>query len=320
MTSDVLPDFPFRYSAHDRLAERRTNESFVDAAWSDSGSRVVVMRGVDLAARDDGTALTWIPTAQAPDGDRMLLGSTDGVVRFAVLTPDPGSDAATEYDEIQLSTGIPEALATLSFSPLRLLAQRLRDADASYAVHATALTSWHLRHPRCSVCGGRTVVIRAGEARHCPHCGVDHFPRTDPAVIMTVVDDDGRCLLGHNSARADGWYSTLAGFVEPGESPEQAVVREVEEEVGVHVDEVHYLGSQPWPFPSSLMLGFEAHASSVAIEVDGTEITAARWFTRDELRESVEGGEVGLPTTISIAGALLTRWYGEPLPANALRM
>ncbi|MEJ7690753.1 MAG: NAD(+) diphosphatase [Nocardioidaceae bacterium] len=137
---------------------------------------------------------------------------------------------------------------------------------------------------------------------------------------MTVVDDEGRCLLGHNSARADGWFSTLAGFVEPGESPEQAVVREVHEEVGVRIDRVTYLGSQPLAVPSSLMLGFEAHASSHDIEVDGNEITDARWFTRGELREAVEAAEVGLPTTISIAGALLTRWYGEELPANRLTM
>lgn len=319
MTSDPLPDFPFRYAAHDRLGERRTDDAFLDAAWSDPRSRAVVMRGVDLAARDDGTALTWIPTAESPDGERLLLGVSDGTVRFVVLTPDLGSDPSTEYDEIELSIASAQGPTTLSFAPLRRLAQRLSDVDASYAVHAAALAHWHLRHPKCSVCGGETAVIRAGEARRCPGCGADHYPRTDPAVIMTVIDDDGRCLLGHNSARPAGWFSTLAGFVEPGESPEQAVVREVHEEVGVRVDRVAYLGSQPWPFPSSLMLGFQAHASSVAIGVDGDEITEARWFTREALRRAVTSGEVGLPTTISIAGALITRWYGEELPVNVLQ-
>jgi NAD+ diphosphatase len=318
VTSDALPDFPFRRSTHDRLGERRTDDGFLAATWSDPRSLVVVMRGVDLAATDDGTALTWTSPAEAPDGERMLLGVTDNVVRFVVMTPDPAPEAPTEYDEIQVSLAGAERPTPLSFSPLRRLAQRLSDDDASYAVHATALAHWHLRHPRCSVCGAQTEVIRSGEARHCPQCGADHFPRTDPAVIMTVVDDEGRCLLGHNSARADGWFSTLAGFVEPGESPEQAVVREVHEEVGVQIDRASYLGSQPWPFPSSLMLGFEAHASSYDIQVDGNEITEARWFTRAELRDAVEAAEVGLPTTISIAGALITRWYGEELPANRL--
>ncbi len=320
MTSDALPDFPFRRSTHDRLGERRTDEAFLAAAWLDPRTRVVAMRGVELAATDDGSALVWASPEAAPDGERMLLGLTDGVTRFVVMTPDPGSDPPTEYDEIQVSFSGAEPPTSQSFSPLRRLAQRLSDDDASYAVHATALAQWHRGHPRCSVCGAQTEVIRSGEARHCPQCGSEHFPRTDPAVIMTVVDDDGRCLLGHNSARADGWFSTLAGFVEPGESPEQAVVREVHEEVGVEVDQVTYLGSQPWPLPSSLMLGFEAHASSQDIVVDGKEITEARWFTRAELRAAVEAGEIGLPTTISIAGALITRWYGEELPANVLAM
>lgn len=131
---------------------------------------------------------------------------------------------------------------------------------------------------------------------------------------MLVVDDDDRCLMGHNAARAEGRFSTLAGFVEPGEAPEAAVVREVFEETGIRVDDVTYAGSQPWPFPSSLMLGFFAHASSVDITVDGEEITEARWFTRDDLRTGIESGELIVPTTISIAGALLTTWYGAELP------
>jgi NAD+ diphosphatase len=131
---------------------------------------------------------------------------------------------------------------------------------------------------------------------------------------MLVVDDSDRALLGHNGARAPGWFSTLAGFVEPGESLEEAVAREVREETGVVVDDVTYAGSQPWPFPSSLMLGFLARASTVEIRVDGEEITEARWFTRDELTAQVRSGDLVVPTTVSIAGALLTHWYGGPLP------
>jgi NAD+ diphosphatase len=320
VTAHALPDFPFRRSVHDRLSERRSDEEFLARAWADLDNRVVVVRGTDLAASDDGKTLTWITPSQAPEGQRLLLGEADGITHFALLVALPKAETVEEFDDIQGSVEAEHAPTSLTFVALRKLAMRLSELDASFAVHAAALAGWHLRHQRCSVCGAETNVSRAGEARTCPNCSAAHFPRTDPAVIMTVIDDQGRCLLGHNSARAKGWFSTLAGFVEPGESPENAVVREVHEEVGVAIDRLTYLGSQPWPFPSSLMLGFEAHAASTDIEVDGDEITDARWFTRDELRRLVLAGEVGLPTTISIAGALITRWYGDELPANVLQL
>ncbi len=316
----ALPSFPFRDMLHDRLGARRRDQRFLDAAWADPLTGVVVVRGTDLAASPDGSTLSWISPADAPPGERLLLGAADGVVRFALLAAHDPTESLEELDEVEVSAGPVAPSVTSDFSPLRRLAQGLSALDASFAVHAAALAGWHLRHPRCSVCGELTESVCAGESRRCPSCTAQHFPRTDPAVIMTVLDDTGRCLLGHNSARPDGWFSTLAGFVEPGESPEQSVVREVHEEVGVCVDRVTYLGSQPWPFPSSLMLGFEAHASSTAVEVDGEEITAARWFTHDELRQAVTSGEVGLPTTVSIAGALITHWYGEDLPPNVRQL
>ena len=317
---ELLPDYPFRHPAHDRIGRRRTDEAFLDKAWSNERTRVLVLQGTDLAASEDGTRLTWIPPSEAPDGERLLLGEAEGVAHFALMPTPTRSGPVEEFDDIQVSVPAGQGPTSLTFSPLRRLAMRLSPVEASFAVHAAAMVGWHLKHPHCSVCGERTRVTRAGEMRTCGECGTDHFPRTDPAVIMTVLDDEGRCLLGHNVARPDGWYSTLAGFVEPGEAPEDAVVREVAEEVGVVVDRMTYLGSQPWPFPSSLMLGFEAHAASSSIEVDGTEITEARWFTRHELRQAVESGEVGLPTTISIAGALITRWYGDDLPRNVLEL
>ncbi len=278
------------------------------------------MQGNDVAAEPDGTALVWISPADAPPGDRLLLGESAGIVHFAVLAAPVKRGPDEVFDDISVSLVAGARQATFGFSSLRRLATRLSDLDASFAVHAAALAGWHRKHPRCSVCGSQTRVAQAGAVRTCPQCSTDHFPRTDPAVIMTVIDDEGRCLLGHNAARPAGWFSTLAGFVEPGESPEEAVAREVAEEVGVVVDSVRYLGSQPWPFPSSLMLGYEAHASSAEITVDGAEITEARWFTQEELRHAVAAGEVGIPTTISIAGALLTRWYGADLPPNVLEL
>lgn len=293
--SEPLPDFSFRHAGHDRLSERRSDSQFLTSAWAESTTRVLVMHGNDFAVQPGLTGLRFVSTLDAPAGQRMLLGSAEGVVYFLLL-----ADADTPLEG--------------EFAGLRQLAGSIDGAEASLAVHAVSLAGWHARHPRCSVCGAQTHVAEAGESRKCPECGELHFPRTDPAVIMLVTDDEDRCLLGHNKARVATWYSTLAGFVEPGESSEQAVVREVKEEVGVDVYDVAYAGSQPWPFPSSLMLGFFAKARGTEIEVDGEEITEARWFTREEMKKEIEAGQLVLPTTISIAGALITSWYGAELP------
>ena len=161
----------------------------------------------------------------------------------------------------------------------------------------------------------------AGWVRRCVAQGIDHYPRTDPAVIMAVVDPgsgpgEDRLLLGHAAHWPEGRFSTLAGYVEPGEGLEQAVRREVAEEVGVEVGEVSYVGSQPWPLPASLMVGFLARALTTKIDVDGAEIEDARWFTREELREGMASGEVRVPGSVSISSSLLELWYGEPLPSG----
>jgi NAD+ diphosphatase len=291
----LLPDFAFRVTAHDRLTDRRKDAAFLDAAAADPATRVLIMKGEELAATDDGLVL--VGASESPPGEQLLLGSVDDVAYFVTLVDD--DDASTDG---------------LAFAGLRQLAATLGESELSLAVHAIALGGWHRRHPMCSVCGTRTAIAEGGASRTCPHCSTQHFPRTDPAVIMLVVDEQGRCLLGHNGARASGWFSTLAGFVEPGESLEEAVAREVLEETAVVVTDVTYAGSQPWPFPSSLMLGFLAKASTVDIRVDGEEITEARWFTREELAAEVEAGDLVVPTTLSIAGALLSHWYGGPLP------
>jgi NAD+ diphosphatase len=179
---------------------------------------------------------------------------------------------------------------------------------------SVAVLGWHATHTHCPRCGTPTEPVEAGWSRRCPADGSGHYPRTDPAVIMSVVDADDRLLLGHNPAWPDGRYSTLAGFVEPGESLEAAVRREVAEEVGVVVGEVEYLGSQPWPFPASLMLGFAARAVDPTISTDDVEITDARWFTREELRSAAAAGDVLLPSGVSIARRLVEHWYGGELP------
>ncbi len=329
MIAGPLPDYPFRRTSHDRLAERRTDAAFLSAAWKDPKTRVLVVQDGKLATDVTGDRLRFVSPDQAPPGDRLLLGSADGTVFFLVLpTVDPAGACTESSPDARLSTVATNSPASETtpvepadrFSGLRQLAGHVDEASASLAVHAVALAHWHVRHPRCSQCGAATVVADAGAFRRCPSCEASHFPRTDPAVIMLVTDEADRCLLGHNRVRPTGWFSTLAGFVEPGESPEQAVAREVLEEVGVVVGGVRYAGSQPWPFPSSLMLGYFAAASSTEVTVDGDEIDEARWFTRPELAAAVTAGGVGVPTTLSIARALLTAWYGAPLPANVLTL
>ncbi|MCU1432946.1 MAG: diphosphatase, partial [Actinotalea sp.] len=164
------------------------------------------------------------------------------------------------------------------WATLREVGDALGDRDAGLAVSAVGLSAWHDRHPRCPLCGAATTAVQAGWVRRCTADGSDHYPRTDPAVIMAVTDVDGRLLLGHGAAWPDARFSTLAGYVEPGESLEGAVRREVAEEAGVVVGEVTYRGSQPWPFPASLMLAFTARAETTEVVVDGVELTEARWF------------------------------------------
>ncbi|MEJ7707870.1 MAG: NAD(+) diphosphatase [Nocardioidaceae bacterium] len=256
MPADPLTGYPFAKTHHDRLAERRDDEDFLSAAWTASTSRVVLARAGELAVDDSGDRLLLMSPAEAPAGERILLGTVGDVVYFAVLVTGSATDRLTTDSASSTEHLDTSVRGEARFAGLRHLASTLNETDAALAVQTMAFSHWHLGHPRCSVCGEPTKLAQAGASRRCPACGATHFPRTDPAVIMLVVDELDRCLLGHNSARAAHWFSTLAGFVEPGETPEHAVAREVLEETGVKVCDAAYVGSQPWPFPSSLMLGF----------------------------------------------------------------
>ena len=198
---------------------------------------------------------------------------------------------------------------------LREAAALLNDRDAGLFTHAVALANWHATHTHCPRCGTPTVTVAAGHAQRCPADGSEHFPRVNPAVIMLVTDPDDRCLLARNRRWPERRVSILAGFVEPGESAEQAVAREVGEETGITVARVRYVGSQPWPMPQSLMLGFRASAAGdLEIQVDDEEIAEAHWFSRDELRSALASREILLPPPVSIAHRLIESWYGEELP------
>jgi NAD+ diphosphatase len=287
----------------DRSAHLRADDTALERAWADERARVLRVHQSTVPLTGGGAQLALLSPAQlggavADGAARYFLGvDGDGTPYFAVDAPyEPGDD---------------ETSATL-----REIGSRLPDHEAGLFVHAVGLANWHARHGFCPQCGGRTRMTSAGHVRVCEACATQQFPRSDPAVIMLVTDDDDRTLLGHNPAWPPGRFSTLAGFVEPGESLEQAVAREVFEEVGVVVDDVTYEGSQPWPFPSSLMVGFRAHAADPTLTIDDEEITEARWFSREELIEAGRRQEVLMPSSVSIARWLIERWYGEPLPAD----
>lgn len=200
------------------------------------------------------------------------------------------------------------------------MASLLAPGEGELLAHARALAYWHRRHRFCGDCGHPTEGAQGGHVRVCsnPQCGRQHFPRTDPAVIVLVTAGE-RCLLGRQPSWLPGRYSTIAGFVEPGESLEAAVVREVGEETGVRVREVRYQSSQPWPFPASLMLGFRAVAEGEDIHLGDEELEDARWFSREELERAMEEGALRLPGRISIAYRLIEDWFDEGSPGRLAR-
>jgi NAD+ diphosphatase len=208
------------------------------------------------------------------------------------------------------------------FFDIRQYGPQVAVEDASIAALARGLCYWHATHSFCGRCGSKNQLIEAGHSRLCENDSCKHptFPRTDPAVIMVVTKmfDDGieRCLLGRQAAWRTGMYSSLAGFVDPGETLEQAVAREVKEEAGIDVDNVRYMASQPWPFPSSIMLGFFAHATSEHINIDKEELDDAKWFSREDLalfgNWHDEGDHLKLPRTDSISRYLIEHWRTNP--------
>ena len=293
----------------DQVTKRRTDQDWIEAAWKDPRSRVLVVNEGQALVREDGdrVELVLVPPEQAPPGTRFLLGQDeDGVVYFGVSGPLPGGR----------EDGQPQGqLIRKAF--LREVGALLPDRDAGLLTHAVALANWHDTHTHCPLCGSATVPDPAGHSASCPVDGSEHFPRTDPAVIMLVTDPEDRCLLARNAAWPGRRVSILAGFVEPGESAEQAVIREVAEETGITVTNVRYLGSQPWPMPRSLMLGFRADApAGQDIAVDRDELAEAYWFSREGLLAALERNELGLPPPVSIARHIIEAWYGGPLPST----
>ena len=286
-----------------RAAEDRADPDVLERARADSATRVLVV-SADQAPLSTPEALLWVTPADVPgDAEWALLGrDPDGAAVLAAVFP-------TSED--------PLFPAPAGWAGLRVIGGALSAREAGVFVEAVSLGRWILDAPHCPACGARTVLGDAGWSRRCPNCGRQHFPRTDPAVIVAITSatDPDVLLLGSNALWGADRYSCFAGFVEAGESLEAAVRREVAEESGIVVESVSYRGSQAWPYPRSLMVGFLAAArDDDAARPDGEEIVAVRWFTRREIGAGLAGeGDVTLPGRASIAHRLISDWHaGRP--------
>ena len=286
----------------DRAGHRRKDPAWLAERLGDPASRFVpVWRGQNLVFALDGAAprAAFLARHEIPEeGEAMLLGIIDDHAYFAVDLSHVEAPLTT------LSPALP-----VEFTDLRRVGPLLAREDGSLMAYARGLAYWHTRHRFCGVCGSATRSDEGGHVRRCTDaaCNTTHFPRTDPAVIMLVHDGE-RCLLGRQRVWPPGMHSTLAGFVEPGESLEEAVAREVHEETNVVVDQVSYHSSQPWPFPASIMLGFHARARSTEIRVDHSELQDARWFDREFLLAHQDDDDFRMPRRDSIARRLIEDW------------
>ncbi|MFL5085381.1 MAG: NAD(+) diphosphatase [Xanthobacteraceae bacterium] len=313
--SDLGPKPPLGYTAStlQRAAERRSDAQYLAALEADRAARAYAIGGERVVLKKTAGGLDPLFTpgearALARSTETVFLGLVEGLGRFGV-----GLDSA--------ATEALKARHDLHISDLRSIAiQGLTDADHLAAIaEAKALLHWHARHRFCANCGEATYVVQGGWRRDCPACRAEHFPRTDPVVIMLAVSGD-RCLLGRQSRFAPGMWSCLAGFLEPGESIEQAVRRETQEEAGIVCGRISYFASQPWPFPMSLMIGCHAEALSSEITVDYSELEDARWFARDEVASMLmRRHPLGLttPPPVAIAHHIIRAWIECHGPAPA---
>lgn len=274
----------------DRADHLRHDADALAAAKGDWRAKLLLLDGFDPVLGDQGQ-LQWGSLADAPEeAELVLLGLDNGRPHFAAYVPG-----------MRAPTG----------RPLRLFAvlDQMPPGEAATYAAARSVLDWHSRHGFCANCGAPTVMFRAGWGRKCDKCATEHFPRVDPVVIM-IAEHDGRALLGRQPAWPAGRYSALAGFLEPGESIEEAVAREIFEEAGVRVSNVRYIASQPWPFPSSLMIACVGMAADDTITLDTNELEDAIWVPREMVRDVLAGGQGPFlpPPPFAIAHTLLTAW------------
>jgi NAD+ diphosphatase len=283
-------------STVDRCSDSRKDPEWLREAWA-GGQLLLLDGGLTASVTSAGRpALVWEATSgEEPPDDAILLGA-DAV----------GTYWALDQPDLVAVGGGPRRAG------LREIGQQLTSRDSGLFTHAVAVLTWHRAHQHCPRCGAVTDPVQAGAVRVCRLDGSEHFPRVDPAMIVLVRTPDGsQAVLGRAPSWPEQSFSCLAGFVEPGESAERAVAREVAEEVGLAVREVAYSASQPWPFPSSLMLGFTAVAERAELHPQPGELAAAEWFTRAQVTEGIASGELGLPPAVSIARGLIDDWLAS---------
>lgn len=298
VASGPLQNLVLARSPIDRASHLRMDPLALEALWQ----KAKIMILVDDAISASDSALQFYSADEVTGrGERFFLGQ----------------DAVTRESFFAWHT-VEKVVAEDQLRTLRQIGVNLTDLEAGLAVHAVGLAHWHAAHPRCSRCGAPTNSDFGGAVRICEVDESQHHPRTDPAVIVLVKDKDDRLLLGHQPSWPEKRFSNFAGFVEPGESFEQCVVREVAEECGVVVEDVHYLGSQPWPFPASIMIAFEATTSDPSTaKADGEEITEIIWLSRAEMKVAVSSGEILLPPRISVSRRMIEHWYGADATVDA---
>lgn len=313
----------FGGSALNRAAELRSDAPGLAAAWAADSARVLLLWRGKVLVQGEALDRLWLaPTAHpvvAARQDRaMLLGlDDDSAAIFAVdisdWQPDEVPDSLNSFVDLseQRHPDLPEDTC---FTELRRIMVRLSPRDAELAATAKAILGWHQSHAFCSRCGAKSALSMAGWQSTCPACNAAHFPRTDPVVIMLITHGNS-VLLGRSHGWPDGMYSLLAGFIEPGETIEAAVRREVFEEAGIRVGQVSYLASQPWPFPASLMLGCRGQALSRDITIDPAEIEDALWLSREDMLTVFAGEHPTIlrPRRGAIAGFLLENWLADRL-------
>jgi NAD+ diphosphatase len=308
----LLPKNPniFANSPLDRAGHHRTNAEWLGAAIADKRSHfmpVWKLMPFLIKNREGRREAGWVTSELAvplmtPGAPTIFLGIHRDTAHFAIdisKQPDPASQGP---------------LAGLgSFADLRTIAEEIDPGDAAILAQAKSLIDWHQRHGFCANCGAATVLADAGYKRYCEACNTEHFPRTDPVVIMLALDGN-KCLLGRQAKWPNGFYSALAGFVEPGETIEEAVARELHEEAGIKTGEVFFHSTQPWPYPSSLMIGCYAAAATTDITLDMNELSDAKWFTKDQVRTSLDKKgtpDLRLPPSLAIAHQLVKSWVEE---------
>ena len=290
-------------SRMDRASELRKNQGTLDQLWAKA--KILHFSAGRLAISADATQLNFLTADRVKDlitsgnfktGDRYFLGLDQ-------LTNEPYF--AWNSPHLDHDTDV----APVGYTTLREIGGDLDEMQMEVALHTVALSNWHNTHPHCARCGATTSVSLGGAVRTCDSDKSEHYPRTDCAVIVLVRDSQDRILLGRQAIWPEGRFSCFAGFLEPGETFEQCVQREVLEESGVQVREINYLGSQPWPFPASIMISFEAITDSPDIaRPDGEEIVDIKWFTRADLNAQVAAGTLSLPPTMSVSRKMIDRW------------